>query len=137
MNRKAESISSMISVQLSKARADFAAADSLARSLEAVTDNEFASMEIDEWGAHRDLAAKVRDQYHEFRRAIGELPPISMESLKKSKALEGVGPRQAEEKPPAARRAARPPGTRKQAIQVHGKGSPDAALPRQAKEKTS
>jgi hypothetical protein len=137
MNRKAESISSMMDVQLAKARGDFSAADSLAKSLEAVTDNEYDTMEIVEWGRYRDQAQRVRSQFHEFRRAIGELPPPrSIEELRKSKAFAGVGLRPAEEKPPAVKRRARPVGTTKGVVSKAGRGSPDAATAHHAKGKS-
>ena len=90
INRKAESIAVMCETKMIQARADFEAAASLAKSLDAVVSQEYDQMEIEAYGRYRELSERVLNWRNDFLRAIGELKSYP---LTHSKAFEGVNPR--------------------------------------------
>jgi hypothetical protein len=76
LNRKIESLAQLAEVSFAKAKGDFEAAASFAKSLENATLDERDSLTLEEWGKYRDIAERITSQRHEFLRVIGELPPL-------------------------------------------------------------
>ena len=143
MNRKAEGIMNLIAIQMAKLRGDLDGLGGLGKSLEALTFDDYTLLGLDDWGLCKEVAERIEGQHILARRALGFSPPFVPGDISKSKAFAGITPRQEDGKAAAsaggklsaARRAARPPGTRKGAVSGYGRASADAALPRHAKGK--